>query len=156
MSLPLGRQMVGQVIAREAILEISTARAEAPLDTVEELVAQHTAMLFRIAYSVLRNHHDAEDAVQECFLRVLKYGKDLQQVRNPKTWLARIMWTVALDRRSSRNMVSLQDDSLGPDLTERLANPGITLDEWVAGQQLQQLLERLVAGLPEDLRYPLQ
>ena len=53
-------------------------------------------------------------------------------------------------------MVSLQDDSLGPDLTERLADRGIALDELVAGQQLQQLLERLVAGLPEDLRYPLQ
>src|SRR5438270_10283433 len=134
--------MAGQVMVGEVILEnIKASKAETPLEAVEALVAQHTLMVFRIAYSVLRNHHDAEDAVQECFLRVLKYGKDLQQVRNPKTWLARIIWTVALGRRSSRNMVSLQDDSLGSNLTERLTDHGITLDELVAGQQLQQLLE---------------
>src|SRR5258708_39095433 len=107
MSLPIGRQMAGQVIPREAILEISAARAETPLETIEGLVAQHTAMLFRVAYSILRNHHDAEDAVQECFLRVLKYQKRLGEVRNVKTWLARIAWTVALDRRAPHNMVSL-------------------------------------------------
>ena len=148
--------MAGQVIVGEVILDSIKAAKAGALENVEALVAEYTLMVFRIAYSVLRNHHDAEDAVQECFLRVLKYGKDLQQVRNPKTWLARIIWTVALDRRPSRSMVSLQDDSLGPDLTERLADRGIALDELVAGQQLQQLLERLVAGLPEDLRYPLQ
>src|SRR5947208_8394129 len=131
--------MAGQAILGEAILQtIDASQATVTPETMETLVARHSLMAFRIAYSVLRNHHDAEDAVQECFLRVLKYGKDLQQVRNPKTWLARIIWTVALDRRSPRNMVSLQDDSLGPDLTERLPDRGMMLDELVAGQQLQQ------------------
>ena len=91
--------MVGKVILEN----IKAKQAEAPLEAVEALVAEHTLMVFRIAYSVLRNHHDAEDAVQECFLRVLKYGKDLQQVRNPKTWLARIAWTTALDWRAPKH-----------------------------------------------------
>src|SRR5438309_3578931 len=104
--------MAGQVIVGEVILEnIKVSQPATPLEAVEALVAQHTLMVFRIAYSVLRNHHDAEDAVQECFLRVLKYGKDLQQVRNPKTWLARIIWTVALDRRAARNSVSVNDEA---------------------------------------------
>ena len=148
--------MAGQVIAGEVILENIRAAKTGVHQAVEALVAEHTLMVFRIAYSVLRNHHDAEDAVQECFLRVLKYGKDLQQVRNPKTWLARIIWTVALDRRSSRNTVPLHDDSPGHDLTEHLADQSMMLDELVAGRQLQQLLERLIAGLPEELRHPLQ
>ena len=66
-------------------------------------------MVFRIAYSILRNHHDAEDATQECFLKVLKLVQKsktgLEQVRNPKTWLARVAWTTALDRRSGRSAV---------------------------------------------------
>src|SRR5258708_989830 len=119
MSLPIGRQMAGQVIPREAILEISAARAETPLETIEGLVAQHTAMLFRVAYSILRNHHDAEDAVQECFLRVLKYGKRLDEVRNVKTWLARIVWRVALDRRTPRTVVSLNTVSFNDEGDDR-------------------------------------
>jgi RNA polymerase sigma-70 factor, ECF subfamily len=147
--------MAGQVIVGEVILEnIKASKAETPLETVESLVAQHTLMVFRIAYSVLRNHHDAEDAVQECFLRVLKYGKNLRQVRNPKTWLARIIWTVALDRRPSRNTVSVDDET--HDLLEHLPACGSSLDELLAGKELQQVLERLISGLPEDLRHTLQ
>jgi RNA polymerase sigma-70 factor (ECF subfamily) len=153
--------MDGQVIAREAILEISTASAEAPLETVEELVAQHTAMLFRVAYSILRNHHDAEDAVQECFLRVLKYRKRLNEVRNMKTWLARIAWTVALDRRTPRTMVSLNavspnNEGTGEELVEQLQAAGRGPEDLAAGEQLKKLLEQLIPALPEELRHPLE
>jgi RNA polymerase sigma-70 factor (ECF subfamily) len=153
--------MAGQVIPREAILETSAARAEAPLETIEALVAQHTPMLFRVAYSILRNHHDAEDAVQECFLRVLKYGKRLEEVRNVKTWLARIAWTVALDRRRPRTMVSLNavclnDDGTGEELLQQLPAGGRTPDEQAAGNQLGRILEQLIPALPEDLRGPLE
>ena len=147
--------MAGQAMVGEVILEnIKASKAETPLEAVEALVAQHTLMVFRIAYSVLRNHHDAEDAVQECFLRVLKYGKDLQQVRNPKTWLARIIWTVALDRRPSRNTVSVDDEAY--ELLEHLPDRGDSLDELLAGKELQHVLEKLIGGLPEDLRHTLQ
>src|SRR5438270_4803647 len=136
--------MAGQVMVGEVILEnIKASKAETPLEAVEALVAQHTLMVFRIAYSVLRNHHDAEDAVQECFLRVLKYGKDLQQVRNPKTWLARIAWTAALDRRAPRNTVLMNEDE--QELLERLPDHSASLDELLAGKELQQVLERLIA-----------
>src|SRR5947209_10396090 len=147
MSLPLGRQMAGQVIAREAILETSRARAATPLETVEGLVAEHTPMLFRVAYSILRNHHDAEDAVQECFLRVLKYQKRLSEVRNMKTWLARIAWTVALDRRTPQTMVSLNavskndEEGRAEKFVDQLQASGRSPDELAAGEQMKRLLE---------------
>jgi len=153
--------MAGQVIPREAILESNAARAETQLEIIEGLVAQHTAMLFRVAYSILRNHHDAEDAVQECFLRVLKYGKRLDEVRNMKTWLARIAWTVALDRRTPRmvislNMVSFNEEGAGEELLEQLPSGGRAPDEQAVGRQLQKLLEQLIPALPEELRHPLE
>lgn len=83
--------MAAQAMPGEAILEkVQAARAETPVETVEALVAEHSLMAFRIAYSILRNHHDAEDAVQECFLRILKHAGRLHQVRSPKTWVARV------------------------------------------------------------------
>ncbi|HYL92183.1 MAG TPA: sigma factor, partial [Alphaproteobacteria bacterium] len=63
--------MAGQAVLGEAIPQTAKAASISVLDAVEQLVAQHTLLVFRIAYSVLRNHADAEDAAQECFLRVL-------------------------------------------------------------------------------------
>ena len=50
--------MAGQAILGEMVLKSAMAtEAEAP--TVESLVADYSRMVFRIAYSILRNHHDA-------------------------------------------------------------------------------------------------
>src|SRR5262249_3915270 len=125
--------------------------------TVEALVASHAGMVFRIVFSVLRNHHDAEDAAQECFLRVLKQGDRLHRIRNPKTWLARVAWTTALDkRRSARATPSLQDDTQGEPILKTLADPAPAADEQLQRRQMQRLLERLIAGLPDALRLPLE
>lgn len=149
--------MAGQVMPGEAILENAQAtKAEIPLASVETLVAEHSLMAFRIAYSILRNHHDAEDAVQECFLRVLRYRKRMQEVRNPKTWVARIAWTAALDRRSSRAKVSAHEDVPEPEMLMQLRDKKPAADEQLASKQLQGLLEQMVATLPEDLRHPLE
>jgi RNA polymerase sigma-70 factor (ECF subfamily) len=156
LSLQEGK-MAGQAVIREAVLKDTEAtKAAAPPEAIEVLVAEHSAMVFRIAYSILRNHHDAEDAVQECFLRALKYGKNLQHVRNSKTWLARIVWTVALDRRAHRGPPIHPDfdGSAGP--LESLPDTRAAQDEDLAGRQMQRLLERMIATLPEDLRHPLE
>lgn len=150
--------MAGHAILGERVLkQAKVIAAESPAETLETLVSRHTVMVFRIAYSILRNHHDAEDAAQECFLRVLKYGSRLHQVRNPKTWLARVAWTTALDKkRSSRTLISLNDDQFGAPALDLLPDNAVATDEQLAGRQMQQLLERLIAGLPEDLRHPLE
>lgn len=141
----------------EAILEQATAtKAESPLELMERLVAEHSLMAFRIAWSILRNHHDAEDAVQECFLRVLKHVKRQLEVRNPKTWVARIAWTTALDRRAARAKVLINEDASDSGLFMQIRDAAPGVDEQLAGNQLQELLERMIAVLPEDLRQPLE
>jgi RNA polymerase sigma-70 factor (ECF subfamily) len=148
--------MAGQAILGEMVLNHAISTAAAP--TLESLVAGYAGMVFRIAYSILRNHHDAEDAVQECFLRVLKHQSRLHKVRNPKTWLARVAWTTALDKRSSLPpaSASLDDDALGEPLVERLTDPAPRADDQLAGRQMQRLLQRLIAALPDDLRRTLE
>jgi len=146
-----------QVMPGEAILgNAEAAKTETPLESIEALVAEHSMMAFRIAYSILRNHHDAEDAVQECFLRVLKHLKRMHQVRNPKTWLARIAWTTALDRRASRARVMMNEDASEAAGLSQIPDQGLAADEQLAGRQMQKLLEQMIATLPEELRYPLE
>ena len=148
--------MAVQAILGETVLKSAMAR-EAAAPTVETLVASHSVMVFRIAYSILRNHHDAEDAAQECFLRVWKHKDRLHEVNNAKTWLARIAWTTALDkRRSSRVMVSLSDEEAGAELMQSISDSAPAADEQLAERQKQKLLERLIAGLPDELAQTLE
>ena len=148
--------MTGQAVLGETVLKSAMAM-EAAAPTVETLVAGHSLMVFRIAYSILRNHHDAEDAAQECFLRVWKQRDRLHEIDNAKTWLARIAWTTALDkRRAGRAMVSLSDEEQGMELMQSIPDLSAAADEQLAGAEMQQMLERLIAGLPEELRHPLE
>lgn len=148
--------MAGQAILGDTVLKSAMAM-EVATPTIEMLVADHSRMVFRIAYSILRNHHDAEDAAQECFLRVWKHKDRLHEIGNAKTWLARIAWTTALDkRRAGRKMVSLNDAESGLELLDSLSDSTPAADEQLAEQQKQQLLQRLIAGLPEDLGQTLE
>lgn len=63
------------------------------------LVETYSALLFRVAYSVLRSPAEAEDVVQDAFVRVLEHRRDLPVVREMRVWLVRIVWNLALDRR---------------------------------------------------------
>jgi RNA polymerase sigma-70 factor (ECF subfamily) len=77
----------------------SECEAADTLAEISVLASQHSALLFRVAFSVLRQASDAEDVVQETFLRVLKNQRKLAAIENPRIWLVRIAWNLALDRK---------------------------------------------------------
>jgi RNA polymerase sigma-70 factor, ECF subfamily len=124
-------------------------------DLLENLVRQHSRLVYRIAYAVLRRHHDAEDATQETFIRVLRYSHKLAGVEDHKTWLARIAWRVAIDRnrQQGRKREIPLDDPEKP--LPEVASSDATADDALHGAQLSDVLERMIAALPEKLRQPL-
>jgi RNA polymerase sigma-70 factor (ECF subfamily) len=92
------RVLTGEAILN-AVATIDRSEVDCGPDRVlESLVREHSRLVYRIAYAVLRSHHDAEDSTQETFLRVLRYSSKLDAVEDPKTWLTRIAWRVAVDR----------------------------------------------------------
>jgi RNA polymerase sigma-70 factor, ECF subfamily len=143
-----------RVLATEAILS-GAATAERGRDAVlEALVRAHSRLVYRIAYAVLRRHHEAEDATQETFLRVVRYSSRLAEVEDPKTWLARIAWRVAVEfsrRNAGKQEIPLQD----PDKPMEVVSPVTSADQTIQGTQVGAVLEKLIAVLPEKLRAPL-
>jgi len=157
------------VVAGEAILsgvatierrkdertEDERSRVEHTNEVLEALVREHSRLVYRIAYAVLRRHHDAEDATQETFMRVLRYSSKLAAVEDSKTWLARIAWRVAVDRirqRGRTHEIALED----PDKpVAEVASSDTPADQTVHGTQVSAALERMIAALPEKLREPL-
>src|SRR5262249_52021481 len=88
----------------------SASEMRAAVDAhVERAVREHARLAFRIAYAVLRNYHDAEDAVQETFLRVWRYSAKLGEIHDVKAWVSRIAWRVAIDRRKVRPEVAIPE-----------------------------------------------
>lgn len=124
-------------------------------DPVERAVRDHARLVYRVAHAVLRNRQDAEDATQEVFLKVLRLRRDLEGVRDARTWLARIAFRVALDRRPRRRHLSLDDSALSADVAS-LGAGGAGADELASSRQVQALLEASVAALPEELRAVVQ
>jgi RNA polymerase sigma-70 factor, ECF subfamily len=147
-----------RVVAGEAILDrasIERSRIESRDALLEALVREHSRLVYRIAYSVLRCHQDAEDATQETFMRVLRYGSKLADVEDSKTWLARIAWRVAVDRskRRGRTREVALDDPEKP--VAEVASVANSVDETVQGAQIGTVLEKLIAAMPSKLRAPL-
>jgi len=138
-----------KVAAGQVIVSDAMALARTDEDQVELAVRQHSQMVYRIAYSVLRNHHDAEDATQETFVRVLKARRKLSAVDDPRKWLARIAWRVAVGRKGKSPDVSLEEVAR---VVARLRSTGVPADEAVRGEEVAIALERLIPTLPRRLR----
>lgn len=141
---------VGELILGEA----RTAARDRD-EAVESLVREHGRLVYRIGYAVLRSRDDAEDAVQETFVRVLRYSGRLANVSNPKTWLARIAWRVAIDRSRRdrrRNEVPLETASAP---VEEIGWSDASVDNALHEARIGAQLEKLIAALPRKLRDPL-
>jgi RNA polymerase sigma-70 factor (ECF subfamily) len=142
-------------VAEAVIADGAISLAAVKQDALEAAIRQHAPLVYRIAYSVLRNHHDAEDATQETFVRVLRYRRKLEGVDDPKTWLARIGWRVAVERRRRQPEVSLSEQEMGS-IADQLASQMSSAEETVIGNQTAQLLNAFMSALPEQLADPMR
>jgi RNA polymerase sigma-70 factor, ECF subfamily len=109
----------------------------------ETCVREHGQMVFRIAFSVLRNEHDAEDAAQETFLRALRSGK-LKDVNDSRAWLARIAWRIALDHR--------RPEDVAIDAIAEPASLELDAENALLREERSQILQELIRSLPRELQ----
>jgi len=119
-------------------------------DTITALVAEYSAALYRVAYSVMRNSAEAEDAVQEAFLRVLKHREKLREIRDVRVWLVRITWNVVLDRKR-RSKTRPESDDIA-DFARVLPSSDRRADDEVISSQEQARILALIDRLPAKER----
>jgi len=135
-----------RALTQNALLMTSTNE-----DALAAAVREHFRLVYRIAYSVSRNHHDAEDATQETFMRVLRYRRKLEGIDDLKTWMARIAWRVAVEQAKKRPAASLGERQVA-DAISQLRVGGKTAEELASTREMATMLESLIAALPESLR----
>ncbi len=126
------------------------ARQHAKEQALAALVEQYASTLYRVAFSVLRNASDAEDAVQEAFLRVLRHRDSLDEVRDHRVWLIRIVWNIVLDRKRRAKSRPETDDV--SELARVLPANGLSAEHRAAAAQHHAHVLRCVDLLPAKER----
>ena len=120
------------------------------------LVHRQSRFVFRVAYAVLLNSHDAEDAVQETFLKLYR-NRGWQHLDNERAFLARVAWRVAVDKRprASQSISHSFDTSSESShaLDSPSPHPGPEQTILLANQHA--IVHSMIDALPEELRLPL-
>jgi RNA polymerase sigma factor (sigma-70 family) len=111
----------------------------ADLDTLALEFEEHRAHLHVVAYRILGSASDADDAVQDAWLRLSR--SDISDVRNLRAWLTTVTGRVALNMLQARQ--SRREDDIGADVPERGGPEDEALLGDSVGAALQVLLDTL-------------
>ena len=134
--------------------EAAAARAKAgDADAFRVLVERHSRSLFRLAFRMTGNEQDAEDIVQDTFLRAYRRIGKFDERASFGTWLYRITVNCSLDLVRARKRRSEQSGPANPemdDLIQSLPSTGATPDRMAmsgeARQRIAEAMEELSAS----------
>ena len=122
--------------------------SEAPLWGFDTLVSAHSAAIFAYLWRMLRDSADAEDCLQDTFLRAYRaYGR-LNGHTNPRAWLYRIATNVARTRLKQRAREATHTVALAPDLAAAGRGPA----EQASHNALLAAVAAAVEALPHHQR----
>jgi RNA polymerase sigma-70 factor (ECF subfamily) len=131
--------------------ELRCGEAERRDEQFEEMVGRQSRFMFQVAFGLLRNRQDAEDAVQEAFLKLYR-GDAWLRMDNEKGFLARTVWRAALDHlpEAAERTLDVSEMELAAS-----GGSGVSPEQSAVDRDERAVLRRLIDGLPEELRQPL-
>ncbi len=132
---------------RSGAQETTSADVDA---AITALVHEYSQTLYRVAFSVVRNAAEAEDMVQETFLRVLRHRNRLPEIRDARVWLVRITWNLVLDRKR-RSKTRPENEDIA-DLVRILPANGMSADTALIAAQRHARVLGMIDELPRKER----
>ncbi len=117
-------------------------------DALAELIRRHQQRLFHLAFRLLKDRMEAEDALQEVFVKVYEHAGRFEPRSTVAAWLNRITANHCLNRLRQQRPA----DSLDQEEAPAVAHGGPTPLEALEEQDLAGRLEGLLAALPENQR----
>lgn len=123
----------------------------------EAIMRRHNQLMFRTARSILKNDMEAEDAVQEAYLRAWRALGNFRSEAKLSTWLVRIVINEALGRarRTTAQVIPLDVAmySMDPEIQSSLTEaPDQGPENLAMRAQMRELLEARIDLLPESFR----
>ncbi len=148
-------QKMDETVSQELALVQSAKTGD--ISAFEELVKRYDRNVFRIAQHITQNREDAEDVVQDAFLKAYENLDQFQGQSKFYTWLVRIAVNEALmklRRRRPERTVSLdqevvtEEDSIPREVADWSPNP----EQLYTQGELREILAKTIQGLPASFR----
>ena len=124
---------------------------------VRAIIKAHNRRLYRLARGILRNDGEAEDVVQETYVRAFTHLKDFRGDSSLSTWLSRIAMNEALGRlrrqRPGVELSSLPQGMLEAQIIQfPLMSAADDPEKSMAQREIQHVVEGAIDELPEPFR----
>ena len=157
-------RMQQSVDSAQAIAESDAVAVERTLagdrDAYRVLVERHSHSVFRLAYRMTGNRHDAEEVVQEAFLRGYQKLGQFASRANFGTWVYRIAANYAIDRMRQRQKEDARretprvedGDGMDNDPVNRVQDEAPTPERLTQSLELRKQMEQALAALSEAER----
>lgn len=154
-NMALIQQKAGDAATEE--LALVQAAKEGDVSAFEQLVRRYDRNVFRIAQHITQNREDAEDVVQEAFLKAYENLDQFKGNSKFYTWLVRIAVNeslMKLRRRRTDRTVSLdedietEEDKMPREVADWAPNP----EQLYKQGELQEILGKTINGLPASFR----
>jgi RNA polymerase sigma-70 factor (ECF subfamily) len=122
-----------------------------------ELLELYKDKIYHLAYRMLNNKHEAEDAVQETFLRVYTNLHRYDEQQKFSTWIFRIATNHCIDRlrkrkHSAYSLDAEMPDGEGNDYYSMLPGNEDTPEKQIVLSETQQQIRKAIDGLPEKYK----
>jgi RNA polymerase sigma-70 factor (ECF subfamily) len=116
----------------------------------ELLMRRHNQRVYRAARAILRSDHEAEDVMQDAYVRAYEHLRDFEGRARFSTWLTRIAVHEALARaRRARRFDAWDSQSEEPSMSSHVPP---SPEQTASDRELRSVLERAIDALPDDFR----
>jgi RNA polymerase sigma-70 factor (ECF subfamily) len=153
------RPLPSQVVKDDESALVAAAKA-GDISAFETLVGRYERKIFRLTQNITQNREDAEDAMQEAFLKAYEHLQAFEGNSRFYTWLVRIAVNQALMKLRKRrpNVVSLDEDvDTGEDLVPReVEDWGPSPADRYAQTELSEILTKVIGELDPPFRIVFQ
>ncbi|MBD3258429.1 sigma-70 family RNA polymerase sigma factor [candidate division GN15 bacterium] len=136
---------------RSEIPELVKRFTEGDMQAFSELVARYRKRIYYLAYQMLGNHLDADEVVQESFVRVFNKRTELVHVTNFTSFLIRIATNYSIDllrKQRGHAQVAEDSESLPGEVQIELARQVQTPDADYLNKVLREEIYRALTQLP--------
>jgi RNA polymerase sigma-70 factor, ECF subfamily len=155
LSTPNPRRLPSTVAREDEHLLVAAAKSGDPT-AFEELVSRYERKIFRLTMNITRNREDAEDAMQDAFMKAYSHLSTFQEDSRFYTWLVRIAANEALMRLRKRrpNQFSLDEPIEGDEdlMPREIQDWGPSPEQRYAQSEMHEILDKVIDELSPDYR----
>ncbi len=148
-------ELPGDFVSDDPDFEIVARVRNGETDAFEELVRKHGRRVYRSLLGLLGSAEEAEDALQDAFLKAFQHLPHFEGRSRFSTWLVRIAINTGLQRVRSRNEVDSLDEENEEFRPRNIQAWADTPEEFYSREELRRLVEKEVMKLPVKYRVAL-